>query len=180
MNRVSDRGLPVDMLSLTRFLQFFNQKFPNFGNSVFEFKLNRKFDHESYALKPNHRVFAQHPMVNDDLPNRIVCGAVKIKTDIAEFTETGVKFEDGTFEDNIDVVFLATGYKFGFPFLDKSVIEVKNNQVDLFKYEFPPDLEKPTLAVIGFIQPLGAIMPISELQCRLAARVFKVIFHLML
>ena len=47
-------------------------------------------------------------------------------------------------------------------------------QVDLYKYVFPPDLSHPTLAVIGCIQPLGAIMPISEMQCRLAAGVMKV------
>ncbi|KAL4218994.1 Cyclopentanone 1 [Mactra antiquata] len=173
LNRVSDRGLPVDMLNLNRFFTLLQYLFPVWANTFMEFKLNRKFDHESYALKPNHRVFAQHPMVNDDLPNRIICGAVKVKTDIAEFTETGVRFVDGTYEDNIDVVFLATGYKFGFPFLDKSVIEVKNNHVNLYKYVFPPDLGKNTLAVIGFIQPWGAIMPLSELQCRLATRVFK-------
>jgi dimethylaniline monooxygenase (N-oxide forming) len=71
-------------------------------------------------------------------------------------------------------VVLATGYIFGFPFLDKRVVEVKDNRLPFFKYMFPPDLTHPTLAVIGCFQPLGAIMPAAELQCRLAARVFKV------
>jgi dimethylaniline monooxygenase (N-oxide forming) len=165
------------MLGLSRFLSKIQSTFPNFANSMGENQLNKKFDHELYSLKPNHRVFSQHPMVNDDLPNRIVCGAVKVKPNVLEFTETGVKFDDGTFEDDIDVVLLATGYIFGFPFLDSSVIEVKNNEVDLYKYAFPPDLEKQTLATIGFFQPIGAIMPICELQCRLATRVFKVIHY---
>ncbi|KAH3798380.1 hypothetical protein DPMN_151979 [Dreissena polymorpha] len=39
---------------------------------------------------------------------------------------------------------------------------------------FAPELERPTLAVVGFVQPSGAFMPISELQCRLATRIFKV------
>lgn len=173
LNRVAEHGLPLDMLTINRLFTFLKRLFPGFANSILERQLNRKFDHELYALKPDHHVFAQHPMVNDDLPNRIICGSVIVKPNISEFTETGVRFDDGTFEDNIDVVFLATGYIFGFPFLDKNVIEVKSNEVDLFKYAFPPDLEKPTLAVIGFIQPVGAIMPISELQCRLATRVFK-------
>ena len=115
-------------------------------------------------------------MVNDDLPNRIACGSVIIKPNIKRFTKTGVEFDNGTFEDNIDIVVMGTGYKFGFPFIDKSVIEVKNNVVDLYKYAFPPDLAQPTLVVIGCIQPWGAIMPIAELQCRWAARVFKVRF----
>ena len=37
------------------------------------------------------------------------------------FTATGVEFVDGTAEDDIDVVVLATGYSFGFPFIDKEV-----------------------------------------------------------
>ena len=78
-------------------------------------------------------------------------------------------------------VVLATGYKFGFPFINKSVVDVKENRLPFYKYMFPPDLRHPTLAIIGCIQPLGAIMPISELQCRLATRVFKVnllMFHM--
>lgn len=34
-------------------------------------------------------------------------------------------------------------------------------------------LDHPTLAVIGLVQPLGAIMPIAEIQARWATRVFK-------
>lgn len=71
-------------------------------------------------------------------------------------------------------VILATGYIFGFPFIEKDVVDVKENRLPFFKYMFPPDLEHKTLATIGCIQPLGAIMPIAELQCRLATRVFKV------
>lgn len=95
------------------------------------------------------------------------------QTEYKEIYQTGVEFEDGTFEDDIDAVILATGYRFGFPFLDKSVIDVVNNKVELYKLMFPSDLEKKTLACIGFIQPLGAIMPISEQQCRLFTRVVK-------
>ncbi|CAJ0940030.1 unnamed protein product [Ranitomeya imitator] len=37
----------------------------------------------------------------------------------------------------------------------------------------PPTLEKPTLGILGLIQPLGSIMPTSELQGRWLTRVFK-------
>jgi dimethylaniline monooxygenase (N-oxide forming) len=141
---------------------------------ITETRLNLRFDHAAYSLKPDFPPLSQHPTVNDDLPNRIISGNVIVKPDIKRFTESGVEFDDGTSEDKIDVVFLATGYIFGFPFLDKSVLEVKDNRVNLYKWMFPPDLEHNTLAVIGCIQPLGAIMPISEQQCRLYARVLKV------
>ena len=67
----------------------------------------------------------------------------------------------------------ATGYRFSFPFLASHVTSVSGNKVSLYKYVFPPELERPTLAIIGLVQPLGAIMPISEMQARWATRVFK-------
>ncbi|XP_039587176.1 flavin-containing monooxygenase 5-like, partial [Passer montanus] len=102
-----------------------------------------------------------HPTVNDDLPNRIISGRVRVKPNVREFTETSAIFEDGTRED-VDAVVFATGYSFSFPFLE-SCVKVVENQIPLYKFMFPPELEKPTLAFIGLIQPLGAIMPISEL-----------------
>ena len=99
---------------------------------------------------------------------------IKVKPNIRNFTENGVQFDDDTFEDNIDVVVMCTGYIFGFPFVDKDVVNVEKNKVCLYKYMFPPQMEKQTLVVIGCFQPLGALMPLSEMQCRLATRVFKV------
>ena len=61
--------------------------------SVVEMQLNSTFDHEEYQLKPKHRVLSQHIMVNDTLPNRILSGTVKIKSDIDYFTENGVVFK---------------------------------------------------------------------------------------
>ncbi len=116
-------------------------------------------------------------MVNDDLPNRILSGTVSVKPNVQEFRGSSVVFEDGTVEDDIDLVVFATGYTFSFPFLSSHVIPVSKNKVSLYKYIYPPGLERPTLAVIGLIQPLGAIMPISEMQARWATRVFKGIKH---
>ncbi|XP_030061708.1 dimethylaniline monooxygenase [N-oxide-forming] 5 [Microcaecilia unicolor] len=174
LNRVSDYGYPIDMMGSTRFLNVMKYTLPSsLVNWLAELKLNRRFDHANYGLKPQHRVFSQHPMVNDDLPNRILSGTVLVKPNVKKFTETAAIFEDGTVEENIDVVVFATGYSFAFPFLEESTVKVHNNHVSLYKYIFPPDLEKSTVAIIGLIQPLGAIMPISELQARWATRIFK-------
>ncbi|XP_062577187.1 flavin-containing monooxygenase 5-like [Saccostrea cucullata] len=175
INRVDSFGYPVDMMRTTQFNFWMMRKIvpASVTQWITETKLNMRFDHALYSLKPNFPPLSQHPTVNDDLPNRIISGNVIVKPNIKCFTETGVEFEDGTKEENIDVVFLATGYIFGFPFLDKSVLEVKENRVNLYKWMFPPDLEHNTLAVIGCIQPLGAIMPLSEQQCRLYTRVLK-------
>ncbi|NWV68795.1 FMO5 monooxygenase, partial [Malurus elegans] len=172
LHRVADNGYPFDFTHISRFKQLLQNLLPpNVINFFLERKLNARFDHTLYGLKPKHRVFDQHPTINDDLPNRIISGRVRVKPNIREFTETSAIFEDGT-RENIDAVVFATGYSFSFPFLE-SCVKVVENQISLYKFVFPPDLEKPTLAFIGLIQPLGAIMPISELQCRWATRVFK-------
>lgn len=125
------------------------------------------------SLLHSYRLLSQHPMVNDDLPNRIISGTIKVKPNVREFRGSSVVFEDGTIEDDIDLVVFATGYTFSFPFLQSHVVSVTENKAQLYKYVFPPCLEKSTLAIIGLIQPLGAIMPISEMQARWATRVFK-------
>ncbi|XP_056337116.1 flavin-containing monooxygenase 5-like [Danio aesculapii] len=174
LNRVGDNGIPSDMLFNRRLQIWFLKMLPvGFVNNVGEGRLNKRFDHKLYGLQPEHRFFSQHPMVNDDLPNRILSGTVSVKPNVQEFRGSSVVFEDGTVEDDIDLVVFATGYTFSFPFLPSHVIPVSNNKVSLYKFVYPPALERSTLAVIGLIQPLGAIMPISEMQARWATRVFK-------
>lgn len=119
------------------------------------------------------RYLLKEPVLNDDLPSRLLYGLIKVKTKVKELTETAAVFEDGTVEEDIDVIVFATGYTFSFPFLEDSLVKVEGNSVPLYKYMFPPQLEKPTLACMGLIQPLGSIFPTVELQARWATRVFK-------
>lgn len=175
LSRVGPKGLPIDIANARRFRAYLFKYLPySIKCSLAEKRIMAKFDHGAYGLKPRHRILAQHPTLCDDLPNRILCGSVIVKPNIKHFTAHGVEFEDGTQADDIDVVIFATGYKFGFPFLDKDVLNVERNTVELYKYVFPPRLEKPSLAVIGCTQPIGAINPISEMQSRWVAQVFKV------
>lgn len=46
----------------------------------------------------------------------------------------------------------------------------EDNRIDLYKMVFDPN--HPTLAFIGMAQPVGPLMPISELQSRWVARLF--------
>lgn len=140
---------------------------------MMEQQMNRWFNHANYGLQPQNKHLMKEPVINDDLPSRILYGAIKVKSRVIELTETSAIFEDGTVEEDIDVIVFATGYTFSFPFLEESLVKVKDNTVSLYKYMFPPHLEKSTLACIGFIQPLGSIFPTVELQARWATRVFK-------
>ncbi|XP_070531973.1 flavin-containing monooxygenase 5-like isoform X2 [Ptychodera flava] len=169
-NRVGENGIPIDLLVSRRALALVPT---SWKVSLAERTLNQRFNHANYGLRPNHGVFQQHPTLNDSLPNEILSGRVKVKANVKRFLRTSVEFEDGTVEEDIDEVVMATGYTFGFPFLGESIVKVTNNEVTMYKYVFPPHMKHGTLAVIGLVQPLGAINPISELQCRWATRVFK-------
>uniref|UniRef100_A0A8D2LD34 Flavin-containing monooxygenase n=1 Tax=Varanus komodoensis TaxID=61221 RepID=A0A8D2LD34_VARKO len=173
LHRVGGGGYPGDAALTTRSNMLLKRCLPGPTlNWLVESRLNARFNHAHYSLKPKHRFTSQHPTINDDLPNRILSGRVLMKPNIREFTATAAIFEDGSQEDNIDAVVFATGYSFSFPFLGNCV-RVVENQTPLYKFVFPPHLEKPTLAIIGLVQPLGAIMPIAEMQGRWATRVFK-------
>ncbi|KAF8370571.1 hypothetical protein PRIPAC_77000 [Pristionchus pacificus] len=144
------------------------QRFPNWlVETAAQRQLNRRFDHDLFRLKPDFGVFGAHPTVNDELPNRIAAGTVRVKPQIRRFTERGLEFDDGTKVDEVDTVVLATGYSFEFPILERGeLVKVKENEVDLFQNVFPLSCEHDTLGIIGLIQPLGCILPIAEMQAR--------------
>ncbi|KAK2084764.1 putative dimethylaniline monooxygenase [N-oxide-forming] 6 [Saguinus oedipus] len=114
----------------------------------------------------------KEPAFNDELPPHILCGTVSIKPSVKAFTETSAVFEDGTVFEAINSIIFATGYDYSYPFLDETIIKSINNEVTLFKGIFPRLMEKPTLAVIGFVQSLGAAIPTADLQACWAAKVF--------
>lgn len=174
MFRLADKGLPADTQLLTRIFDVMNKIAGSHAKNCFlENKANSKFDHSFYRLKPKHRFDAQHLAINDHLPNKILSGTVIVKGDIDRFCEKGVIFKGEENVTKLDAVVLATGYKFQFPLLSDSIIRAADNQVELFKYVFPPHLKHPTLAVIGLIQPFGSLFPIMENQSRWFAQVLN-------
>ncbi|XP_042530386.1 dimethylaniline monooxygenase [N-oxide-forming] 2 [Dipodomys spectabilis] len=174
MSRISEDGYPWDMVFHTRFSSMLRNVLPRtVVKWMTEQQLNQWFNHENYGLEPQNKYLMKEPILNDDLPSRILYGAIKVKPRIKALTETAAIFEDDTVEEDIDIIVFATGYTFSFPFLEDSLVSVENNMVSLYKFMFPPQLEKPTLACIGLIQPLGSIFPTVELQARWVTRVFK-------
>ena len=119
-------------------------------------------DMERYGLpKPDHGFLEAHPTVSDDVLSRIAHGEIVPKPNIAELTERTVRFTDGS-EMKADVVVYCTGYKVTFPFLDPGLISAPDNDLPLFRRVFHPDVGG--VYFIGLLQPIGAIMPLAELQ----------------
>ncbi|KAM7388523.1 hypothetical protein PAMP_024691 [Pampus punctatissimus] len=173
VSRVGQGGLPCDLTGTSRMDMMIQRLFPSWINSMLEKKLNQAFDHRLYGLKPKHGFFAQIPVVNDDLPARIISGRVQVKPNVKEFCGSSVVFVDGSIIDKVDIVVFATGYNYSFPFLPSALQAKCGYRLHLYKHVFPPGLTRPTLAVVGFIHGLGAINPLAEMQARWATRIFK-------
>uniref|UniRef100_A0A7I4YTB3 Flavin-containing monooxygenase n=1 Tax=Haemonchus contortus TaxID=6289 RepID=A0A7I4YTB3_HAECO len=170
-NRVSLGGMPYDILYMSRFYSWLMNTAPwTVVNDYMEHMVQQRMDHDLYGLRPNHRFFQQHPAVSDALANLVCSGFITITDDIDTFTEDKVIVKSGKSFD-CDVLILCTGYTFGFPYLDKTIINIeKDHEVPLYKFVFPP--KNPNIAVIGSIQPIGSIAPISEIQARWVTQVF--------
>ncbi|XP_018525670.1 flavin-containing monooxygenase 5 [Lates calcarifer] len=174
ISRMSTSGLPLDMTAITRVNNILTLLLPKtLVNWAAERALNHKYDHRLYGLKPSHRLLDRRPLINDDLPGRILQGALVLRPNLRGFMDSGVVFEDGTVEENIDAVVFCTGYKATFPFLPSALSEGPHGEFTLYKRLFPPSLQHPTLAIMGLFQTKGPIMPIVEMQARWAVKVFS-------
>ncbi len=115
-----------------------------------------------YGLpEPDHDVLHAHPTVSQDLLNRLGHGDITVRPNIDRFEGSKVFFTDGG-SGEYDVVVYCTGYKVSFPFFTPSMVRAEDNHVDLYRRVVHPD--HAGLYFIGLIQPLGAIMPLAEVQ----------------
>jgi hypothetical protein len=120
-------------------------------------------DPTDYGLpKPDHKLLEAHPTVSSELLPRLGHGDITAKPNIDRFTGgRGVRFVDGS-EEEVDLVVYCTGYKISFPFFRPEVLAAPDNKLPLFRRVV--SVERPGLYFIGFIQPLGPIMPLAEAQ----------------
>jgi cation diffusion facilitator CzcD-associated flavoprotein CzcO len=120
-------------------------------------------DMTAYGLpEPDHKLLEAHPTVSAELLSRLGHGDIEVKANIDRFSGgRTVRFADGS-EEEIDLVVYCTGYKITFPFFDEDLISAKENRFPLYRRVV--SVENPGLYFIGFVQPLGAIMPIAEAQ----------------
>lgn len=128
---------------------------------------------EDYGVpKPNRPVLSEHPTLSQDLLNLSGRGLIRFKPNIKEFRGKTVVFEDGT-EQDFDMIVYATGYKVTFPFLKHyAQFDVEEtNDIRLYKKVIHPDYKN--LFFLALIQPLGAIMPLAEIQAKWIAKIIK-------
>jgi cation diffusion facilitator CzcD-associated flavoprotein CzcO len=117
---------------------------------------------EHYGLpKPDHHFAQAHPTVSGRILDRISHGAVTPHPNIAELGPDWVRFTDGT-QVHADVVIYCTGYRITFPFFDPGFLDAPDNRIELFRRVFLPS--NHSVAFVGLLQPLGAIMPLAEAQ----------------
>ena len=130
-------------------------------------------DISKLGLKASHHVLEAHPTLNSDILGKINSGKVVMKPNIKCFLDSNsIEFDDGTVQ-KVDVVLYCTGYKIENSFLDSETVLGQipgSNRVLLYKHIFP--ISFSNIAFIGLVQPLGSILPVSEMQARWAARVF--------
>jgi dimethylaniline monooxygenase (N-oxide forming) len=120
-------------------------------------------DPTDYGLpKPDHKLLEAHPTVSSEFLPRLGHGDITAKPNIDRFTgPRTVRFVDGS-EEEIDLVVYCTGYKITFPFFAPEVLSAPDNRLPLYRRVV--SVERPGIYFVGFIQPLGPIMPIAEAQ----------------
>ena len=162
-------GRPVDQLyaRMRRYLRFTPRFVQDAVASAFvHFELG---PWEKYGLqRPTARPTGIHPTLNTSILAALRDGAVLPRRGIARFDGQTVHFDDGQSE-RYDAIIWATGYRFGYPFLDETVIGPEfANSPQLYLSMMHPTIAN--LFFIGLFQPIGCIWRLADHQARIAAR----------
>ena len=119
---------------------------------------------ENYGLpKPAQKLGEAHPTVSGEILGKVGHGFVKMKPNIKSLDGDEITFVDGS-SVAADIVVYCTGYKVTFPFFDEDFIAAPDNDLPLFRRVVKPGVDN--LFFVGLLQPLGAIMPLAEVQSK--------------
>lgn len=129
-------------------------------------------DQARYGVpKPPHPMWREHATISQELLPYIGHGWIKVKPNVQELQGDRIRFTDGSTEP-YDAVIYATGYRTSFPFLDPAVFEVKDRQAPQL-YRRMVSVKNPGLYFVGLVQPIGATIPLVEIQSRWLACLLK-------
>lgn len=105
----------------------------------------------SFGLsKPEHRIFDQDLVVNQQLPYFLKHGRIAVRPEIDRFDGRTVHFADGS-SGEYDTIVWATGFKTTFPFLRDGLLDWENGQPRLVSHTFAPGLANVYFA--GLVAP---------------------------
>jgi cation diffusion facilitator CzcD-associated flavoprotein CzcO len=110
---------------------------------------------------PDHRLLGAHPTVSAELYDRVGHGDIVMKPQVDSLDGQEIHFVDGTTVE-ADVLVYATGYDVALPFFSPEVYDPAHNQMPLFQRILSP--QRPGLFFVGFIQTVGANIPLYEYQ----------------
>ncbi len=114
--------------------------------------------------KPKHPMWREHATLSQELLPYIGHGWIGIKPNVVKLDGDAVEFADGS-RKPFDAIIYATGYRTTFPFLAPSLFSVSDGEmVDLYRRMTPPGL--PGLYFAGLVQPIGATIPLVEVQAQ--------------
>ncbi len=154
------QGKPIDevLTPLTSRVPIAAQRF--FSNRALAVAVGKP---ETYGLpKPDHKLYEAHPTVSSEFLPRLGHGDITAKPNLERFAGgRTIRFVDGS-EEEVDLVIWCTGYRITFPFFRPEVFSAPDNRMPLYRRVVPVD--RPGLFFIGFIQPLGPVMPLAEIQ----------------
>ncbi|WP_433565024.1 flavin-containing monooxygenase [Nocardia sp. CA-151230] len=100
--------------------------------------------------KPEHRIFDQDLVVNQQLPYFLKHGRIAVRPEIERFDGRTVYFVDGT-SGAYDTIVWATGFKTTFPFLRDGLLDWERGQPRLVAHTFAPGLAN--LCFAGLVAP---------------------------
>ncbi|EAQ04185.1 monooxygenase [Pseudooceanicola batsensis HTCC2597] len=119
-------------------------------------------DQRRFGLpRPEHPMYREHATLSQDLLPNIGHGYIDVKPNVSGLNGARVAFEDGS-DAPYDAIIFATGYKVGFPFLDRGVFDPDLQLGELYRRMVVP--AHPGLIHAGLLQPVGPTIPLVETQ----------------
>lgn len=127
--------------------------------------------HKDYGLsQPNHRVFAKHPTLNNEVPYYIKHGRITPKPGVRRLDGREVEFVDGS-RETFDLIICATGYYVTYPFLPQELQRIEGAAVQCYGGSFFADYKG--LYFIGWGQARGGVGSLISAYNSLVIRFLK-------